>query len=153
MLSLKWMIVLSLIAMALLSAADAAAPRSDADGLAVPLSDDEAWKRLPSADRGGGQRLPSWARMLAGDLPRTTAALLQLDFAQRTKSPVQPQLRAAMRWVAAHANRCAYAEAYARADARRAGLDEAKIDALERSGYPEWSEPDRRALEFAQDDA
>jgi alkylhydroperoxidase family enzyme len=88
--------------------------------------------------------------MLANDLPRSTAAFLQLDLAQRTKSPVDPGLRAAMRWVAAHANRCAYAQAYAAADARRAGVNEAKIDALGREGYPGWSESDRAALEFAR---
>ena len=81
--------------------------------------------------------------MLAGELPRSTAAFLQLDLAQRTKSPVDPKLRAAMRWVAAHANRCAYAEAYAAADARRAGLDGDRIEALGREGYPGWSDAER----------
>ncbi len=103
--------------------------------------------------KGGGQPLPVWARMLAGDLPRSTAAFLQLDLAQRTKSPVDPGLRAAMRWVAAHADRCAYAEAYAAADARRAGLDDAKIDALGREGYPGWSDVRAgRARVRAEDD-
>ena len=87
---------------------------------------------------------------MAGELPRSTAAFLQLDFAQRTKSPVDPKLRAAMRWVAAHANRCAYAEAYAAADARRAGLDEARLEALAREGYPGWSDAERAALAFAR---
>ena len=105
---------------------------------------------MPKAEKGGGQPLPSWARMLAGDLPRSTAAFLQLDLAQRTKSPVDPKLRAAMRWVAAHANRCAYAEAYAAADARRAGLDDARLDALGREGYPGWSDAERAALNFAR---
>ena len=113
MISLECLIALFLIGAGLLQAAATAAPPSGAGGLAVPLSDVEAWKRLPAAEKGGGQPLPSWARMLAGELPRTTAAFLQLDFAQRTKGPVDPKLRAAMRWVAAHANRCAYAEAYA----------------------------------------
>ncbi len=119
-------------------------------GLAAPLSNEDAWKRLPRAVKGEGQPLPVWARMLAADLPRSTAAFLQLDLAQRTKSPVDPGLRAAMRWVAAHANRCAYAEAYAIADARRAGVDAAKIDALGREGYPGWSEAERAALDFAR---
>lgn len=96
----------------LLPAAKAAFPPPSGGGLAAILSDAEAWKKLPRAERGGDQPLPSWARMMAGELPRTTAALLQLDFAQRTKSPVGPKLRAAMRWVAAHANRCAYSEDY-----------------------------------------
>ena len=54
-----------------------------------------------------------------------------------------------MRWVAAHANRCAYAEAYAAADARRAGLDDARLDALGREGFPGWSDAERAALNFA----
>ena len=50
-----------------------------------------------------------------------------------------------MRWVAAHTNRCAYAEAYAAADARRAALDDTKLGALSREGYPGWSDADRAA--------
>jgi alkylhydroperoxidase family enzyme len=54
-----------------------------------------------------------------------------------------------MRWVIAHANHCDYHEAYALADARRAGLDEAAIKAL--TGDPSgWPEADRDALEFAR---
>ena len=138
-----------LIMMALLQASAVAIPPREPDGLGMMLSNVEAWKRLPVAKMGGGQPLPTWARMLAVDMPRSTAAFLQLDLAQRTKSPVDPKLRAAMRWVAAHANRCAYAEAYAIADAKRAGLDAAKIEALGREGYPGWSDADRLALQFA----
>lgn len=141
---------LLLIGVAFLPAATMASPPRDGGRLISPLSDEEAWKRLPEATKGGGQPLPSWARMLAGEVPRTTAAFLQLDLAQRTRSPLDPKLRAAMRWVAAHADRCAYAEAYAVADARRAGLDDARINALSLDGYPGWSEADRSALEFAR---
>jgi alkylhydroperoxidase family enzyme len=88
--------------------------------------------------------------MMAADLPRSTAALLELDFAQRMKSPVNAKLRAAMRWVAAQANHCEYAEAYAAADARRAGLDGSQLKALEDEGYPGWSGDERSALEFAR---
>ena len=140
---------LFLFGLVLLTPAVAGSPPR-AGGLAAPLTDEEAWERLPKAERGGGQPLPSWARMLAGELPRSTASLLQLDLAQRAKSPVDPKLRAAMRWVAAHANRSAYAEAYASADARRAGLDSAKLAALGRDGYPGWSDADRAALDFAR---
>ena len=129
-------------------AAKAGPPREG--GLAAPLSNEEAWKRLPRAVTGEGRPLPVWSRMLAGELPRSTAAFLQLDLAQRTKSPVDPRLRAAMRWVAAHADRCAYAEAYAAADALRAGVDDAKIAALSREGYPGWSDAERAALDFAR---
>lgn len=114
------------------------------------LSDAEAWQLLPQASTGAGQPLPVWARMLAKDLPRTTAAYLQLDWAQRTQSPVPPQLRAAMRWVSAHENHCAYAEAYAAADAKRAGADDAKLAGLSQPGYPGWSAAEQAALKFAQ---
>ena len=82
-----------------------------------------------------GEPLPSWASILAGQTPRMAAGLLHLDFVHRAHSPLDPKLRAEMRWVAAHANHCAYAEAYALADARRAGLDDAGIDALRHADY------------------
>jgi alkylhydroperoxidase family enzyme len=93
----------------------------------VPLlKDGDAWKRLPPA----AGPLPSWALALADALPRTTAAMLELDYVQRERSPLEPKLRAKMRWVAAHANRCAYGEATAAADFRRAGGEEAELKAL-----------------------
>ena len=88
--------------------------------------------------------------MLATELPKSAAAFLELDLAQRTRSPVAPGLRAAMRWISAHVNHCGYAEACAAADAVRAGVDEARISALGREGYPGWSSEDRAALEFAR---
>jgi alkylhydroperoxidase family enzyme len=93
--------------------------------------------------------LPAWARALARSLPRTTAALLDLDRIHRTRSPLGPLLRGKMRWVAAQANRCAYSMAYAEADLRRAGLDEAGLRSLmhDHAGLPE---PERAALEFAR---
>jgi alkylhydroperoxidase family enzyme len=94
------------------------------------LSDAEAWKKLPPAEEGSGQPLPAWVRALAGSLPRTAAAMLDLDYAQRAESPLPPRLRAKLRWVAAHANRCAYGEAYARADYVRAGGRAEDIDNL-----------------------
>lgn len=116
----------------------------------VPLlPEKEAWKRLPTATKGAGQPLPLWARALAPSLPRTTAVMLELDYLHRARSPLAPQLRGRMRWVAAHANRCAYTEAYAAADLRRAGLDDRAIRALagEHTGLPA---ADRAALEFAR---
>ena len=80
------------------------------------LTDEECWKRMPEAASGGGQPLPNWAKAVATRLPRTAAAMLELDLAQRTRSPLDPALRAKMRWVIAQANRCAYSEAYALAD-------------------------------------
>ena len=117
----------------------------------VPLlSNTATWERLPPATTGQGRPLPSWARMLAGELPRSTAALLQLDLAQRTRSPIAPRLRAGMRWISAHANQCSYAEAVAAADGRRAGLSEALLTGLGKAGYPDWTPVERTALEFAR---
>lgn len=87
----------------------------------VPLLNDaEAWARLPETEAASG-RLPAWARALAGSLPRTTAAMLELDYLYRTSDAFDPKLRAQMRWVAAHANRCEYARASAEGDLLRAG--------------------------------
>lgn len=114
------------------------------------LSNKEAWDRLPAAVEGAGQPLPSWARILVAEFPRAAAAWLQLDTAHRTKSPIPPGLRAGMRWVAAYANRCAYAEAYALADARRVGVTDEKLAGLAKEGYPGWSEGEQAALRFAR---
>jgi hypothetical protein len=53
-----------------------------------------------------------------------------------------------MRWAAAHANGCAYAEAYALADLKRAGATEAEAAAL-RKPPAELPEAERAALRFA----
>jgi len=145
-LSSAWIAALSGIMIGSMVASGAEPPRSPKFPL---LSDAEAWQRLPATTQGGGQPLPTWIRMLAGEMPRAAAALLELDVAQRTKSPVPPDLRAAMRWVAAHANQCAYAEAYAVFDALRAGAEKGKIEGLSRDGYPGWSPEDQAALRFA----
>ena len=42
------------------------------------LENDDAWWRLPGAPPRA-ERLPQWARMLAGVLPLTTARALELD--------------------------------------------------------------------------
>jgi alkylhydroperoxidase family enzyme len=120
------------------------------DGPFVPLLDDQAcWKAMPAVASGGGGPLPSWVKGVAAHLPRTAAAMLELDLAQRTRSPLDPKIRAAMRWVIAHYNHCAYSEAYALADARSAGMDEAALRAL--TGDPSgWPAEYRDALEFAR---
>ncbi len=116
----------------------------------VPLPKDaDAWKRLPAAEKGGGQPLPAWARALADALPRTTAAMLELDYLHRQRSPLDAQLRGKMRWVAAHANRCRYGEAYAAADLRRAGVGGAAVEALA-GDFSELPEEERAALVFAR---
>lgn len=115
-----------------------------------PLSNEDAWQRLPTAVRGDQAPLPNWARQLAGHLPRTTAALLELDLAQRTRSPVAPGLRAAMRWVSARANGCRYAETVALADARRAKVGEAQLQESTGPQLANWTDGERAALEFAR---
>ena len=80
----------------------AAASIGEVDAPFAQSRDDECWRKLPPVERGAGQPLPSWAKALAGVMPRTTAALLRLDLVHRTKSPLDPKLRARMRWVAAH---------------------------------------------------
>src|SRR5262249_55342600 len=116
----------------------------------VPLAtDEEAWKLLPPAEKGGGQRLPAWARALVKGLPRTTAAMLELDYLHRAKSPLDGKLRGKLRWVAANANRCPYSEALAVADLRRAGLTDAELKVLQddRASLPA---PERALLAFAR---
>lgn len=118
-------------------------------GWAGPLPDADCWKLLPPTIRGTEQLLPTWARMLAKDMPRTTAAFLELDRAQRTAGPVDLVLRAAMRWTAANANRCEYARQTAAADALRAGVSKNKWSALERGERSGWTPAEQAALEFA----
>src|SRR5207244_2096620 len=116
----------------------------------VPLLDDaDAWKRLPPAEVGAGGPLPNWARALAASLPRTTAAMLELDYKHRAHSPLDPKLRGLLRRVAAVANHCDYTRATAEADLRRAGLDDAAWNDLsgERAGL---SDDERAALAFAR---
>jgi hypothetical protein len=67
----------------------------------TPLSNEAAWERLPPAIKGQGAPLPIWARQLAGFMPKTTASLLALDYAQRESNPIPPRLRAAMRYISA----------------------------------------------------
>lgn len=113
------------------------------------LSNEEAWKRLPAVESGGGQPLPAWARALAGTLPYTTAATLELDRTYRTSDALDPKLAGAIRLVVARTLRSEYGRAYAESDLRRAGLDGAAIERLtgDRSGLPA---PERAALAFAE---
>lgn len=139
-----------ILAMGLLPASAFADPSREREPTIPLLSVEDAWRALPPVEKGSGQPLPSWARALAGPLPRTTAALLRLDFVHRTRNPIDPKLRAQMRWVAAHANGCAYSEAYALADARRAGVDDEAIGALAKADYSKLSAGEKSALEFAR---
>jgi len=113
------------------------------------LSDHEAWQCLPRAETGAGQPLPIWARTLAPSLPRTTAAMLELDYLHRARGPLAPLLLGKMRWLVAHATGCAYTEACATADLRRAGLGAQALRALA-GGQAERVAPERAALAFAR---
>ncbi len=117
--------------------------------LGEPLSVEECWRRLPSPTTGGGQPVPNWARLTARALPRTTAAMLELDWLHRTQNEIGPVLRGEMRWVAAQANRSDYAMATALADLRRAGLSDRRIANL-KAGPDRWPPDERAALEFAR---
>lgn len=128
------------------AAAGPAGPRGRPASL---LTDAECWKRMPEPASGSGRPLPNWAKAVAASMPRTAAAMLDLDHAQRKRGPLDPALRAKMRWVVAHANRCAYSEAYALADLRRAGADQEEVQIL--TGDPaSWRAGDRDPLEFAR---
>jgi hypothetical protein len=148
MLEMKELCILLLVGVVLFPSVRAAASPREAVGPVTPLSDAECWQRMPSAESGGGQPLPSWTKAVAVRLPRTAASMLELDLAQRTKGPLDPVLRAKMRWVIARANKCAYSEAYALADLERTSGDAAVAKAV--TGDPaRWPEVDRDPLQFA----
>ena len=145
-----WGTVLLVTAVFMSSPVWAADPPAPAAGARMPLLDeDEAWSRLPAVEEAANQRLPGWARALAGTLPRTTAAMLRLDYLYRTSAAFDPRLRARMRWAAARANRCDYSKAYAEADLLRAGGTPDDVRQLG-EGFAGLSDPERRALAFAR---
>jgi alkylhydroperoxidase family enzyme len=111
--------------------------------------DADMWAKLPPHVLPADIRLPAWAKELASALPKTTAAMLELDYLQRAKSPLDPKLRAKLRWVAAQVNGSAYGMSYALADLRRTGANEEEIRQLQ--GDPgQWPASERGALEFAR---
>jgi hypothetical protein len=116
------------------------------DGPRFPkLSHADAWKNLPRQS----PKLPSWARTLAGSLPRTTAAMIELDAVHRTKNPLGPITSGKLRWWAADALGCDYLREYAEADLRRAGLADDDLASL--GGDPgELSKSDRLLRAFAR---
>jgi alkylhydroperoxidase family enzyme len=130
---------------------DAKGPAPRKQGRLPALTDEEAWRRLPRAEQGRGRPLPLWARILADPLPRTTAAMLELDYRHRALSTLDPKLRAEARWAAAHANGCHYAEEVALADLRRAGAGDAEVSALTvTADRPGLREAHRAAVAFAR---
>ncbi len=110
------------------------------------LENDEAWKLLPREN----PPLPVWARMLVPSLPKTTGAMLQLDYVQRAENPLGVELAAKLQWVVATTLRCPYAQQYAEADLQRAGADIANLsNSLSASNVP-LSEAERAAFAFAR---
>ncbi len=114
------------------------------------LSNAEAWKRLPSAQQGNQSVLPTWARTLAAVVPKSAAALLELDYAQRTASPVLTELRAAMRWVIADTNQCEYSRRAAHLDLTTSGASASRLTGLITHDWSAWSKAEQSALRFAQ---
>ncbi len=88
------------------------------------LSQDEAWKRLAPLTKGKQVNLPTWARILARSLPRTTAGMLVLDQTHRRKNPVGIKLAAKMRWTIAEVNQCDSSRKRAEFDLKTAGVTE-----------------------------
>jgi alkylhydroperoxidase family enzyme len=121
-----------------------AAPPADAPPF-PRLANDDAWKLLPRQN----PRLPNWARMLAGSLPRTTAAMIELDHVHRAKNPLGPVVAGKLRWWAADALGCDYLKEYAEADLRRAGLPDDELTALAGPSH-ELSKSDRLLQAFAR---
>lgn len=110
-------------------------------------SDAEAWSCLPGTVSGSQGPLPAWARALAKSLPRTTAAMLELDHLHRSRSSLDPELRGQIRWVAARASHCEYAQDYALADLRSAGFGKS-ADELHVGGIAAASLSRRVLLDF-----
>ncbi len=127
---------------------DEAAPGKAAARVPL-LTNAEAWARLPAAEKGAGAPLPAWARALARSLPRTTAAMLELDHLQRSGPALEPVLRAKMRWAAARANGCAWTQAQALDDLLRAGVDGVGLAALT-GDWRKLPAAERAALTFAR---
>ncbi len=124
--------------------AHAEKPVPDAPPLPA-CQDDEAWSLLPRKN----PPLPAWARVLVKPLPRTTGAMLELDYLHRARNPLPPLLAGKLRWMAAHTLGSVYAERYAEADLRRAGMSEADLKKL--AGDPATlSADDRTLLAFAR---
>jgi hypothetical protein len=130
------------------SAMNLKAVRNKATGRLPLLSLAETWRRLPAAP-AQETPLPSWARMLAGLFPQTTARLLELDALHRRGDRLDARLRCLARWAAACATGCTYSQARAAADFRRAGGQDA--DWLQATRHPEHLPlVDRLVMAFAR---
>ena len=93
-------------------------------------TNDEAWKQLGASGPRSAEQLPVWARALVRHRPAVTAAMLQLDYLHRVENPLDPKLRASIRWIAANANQCLHSELMALDDLNRAGATKDEIASL-----------------------
>lgn len=94
---------------------------------ALPVATDaDAWKVMPRSH----PPLPVWARTLVGPLPKTTAAMLDLDRLHRDAHPLGAVLAAKLRWLAADAVGCEYAKKYAEFDLKQAKVPAADVEAF-----------------------
>lgn len=105
----------------------------------------EVWKALPRQDPA----LPAWAGPLVRPLPKTVAAMLDLDHTQRAKTPLGPALAAKVRWVVFDTLNCGYGRQSAAADLKRAGGTPADLKALD-AGPGGWPAADKPLLTFAR---
>lgn len=113
------------------------------------MMDEQAWQLLPEVREGNKGRVPNWAKAVAVQMPRTAAAMLELDTAQRTQGPLDPILKAKLRWIIAHANRCDYTEALALSDLTRA--DNSLESAAQRLADPDqWPTSEADAYSFVR---
>ncbi len=113
------------------------------------ISDEQAWDLLPSLAKGDRQPLPNWIKPVVIQMPRTAAAMLELDNAFRDGGPLDPILRAKLRWIIAHANHCEYGEAQALADLRRVGGNNVKLGDF--TGEPAaWPAADADGFQFVR---
>ncbi|MFO1064954.1 MAG: hypothetical protein U0892_13905 [Pirellulales bacterium] len=113
-------------------------------------NDEAIWKRLPELREGEKGRLPNWVKAVTIQMPRTAAALIELDTAQRTLGPLDPALKAKLRWVIAHANHSPYGEALAQSDYRRAtkSSDDLQVMLADSS---KWPAEDAQAFQFVRE--
>ncbi len=82
------------------------------------INDAEAWALLPEV-ASGERECSRIGKANCLQMPRTAAALLELDAAFRNDLSLDPQLRAKLRWIVANANNSEYGKAMALSDYKR----------------------------------
>ncbi|MFO0939428.1 MAG: deiodinase family protein [Pirellulales bacterium] len=113
------------------------------------LTDEQTWALLPQVVNGTKGKLPNWIKPVASQMPRTAAAMLQLDAAFRDKGPLDAKLRAKLRWIIANTNKSPYGQAVALLDYRRAGGRESKLQEFT-GPVSNWPKSEQDDFEFAR---